>query len=66
MHDGSVASLCDALRPHARSSTDELGPAPSLSPGEQRDLLAFLRSLSSPTASLPADEAHLRCGGANR
>jgi cytochrome c peroxidase len=43
MHDGSAASLCDAVRPHAAdadASPSELGAA------QRSDLVAFLRALS--------------------
>jgi cytochrome c peroxidase len=59
MHDGSVANLCDALRPHATPAAG--GGAPDLSLDERRDLVAFLRSLSaSPEAPL-VDAAIYRC-----
>ncbi len=41
MHDGSVASLCDALRPHAA------GQPTGLSVDERRDLVAFLETLDA-------------------
>jgi cytochrome c peroxidase len=48
MHDGSVATLCGALWPHALRA----GRAPaSLTAPERRDLLAFLQTLSPARAS---------------
>ena len=41
MHDGSVASLCDALRPHAAGQPAGLGI------DDRRDLVAFLETLQS-------------------
>jgi len=43
-HDGSAARLCDAVRPHA---TDGGKPAPPLEAAQRRDLVAFLRTLST-------------------
>lgn len=49
MHDGSVASLCDAVRPHA------LGQPAGLDAGERHDLAAFLATLQpGPTPDTPA------------
>jgi len=42
-HDGSAARLCDAVRPHAADG----GNAPPLDAAQRRDLVAFLRALSS-------------------
>jgi len=42
-HDGSAAHLCDAIRPHAADG----GSAPRLDASQRRDLVAFLRTLSS-------------------
>ena len=44
LHDGSAARLCDAVQPHA---ADAGGVPPLLSADERRDLVAFLRTLSS-------------------
>ena len=47
MHDGSVATLCDAVRPHALMA----GRAtPTLASARRRDLVAFLQSLSPKSA----------------
>jgi len=47
-HDGSAARLCDAVRPHAADP----GSAPAqLQASERRDLVAFLRTLSSDPAT---------------
>jgi cytochrome c peroxidase len=43
-HDGSVARLCDAVRPHA---ADPGSVPPRLEASERSDLVAFLRTLSS-------------------
>jgi cytochrome c peroxidase len=43
MHDGSVATLCNALWPHALRPGHA---APSLTGAQRRDLLAFLQALS--------------------
>ena len=44
LHDGSAATLCDAVRPHAVDA----GPAPPpLDAGQRNDLVAFLRTLSA-------------------
>src|SRR5204863_2762732 len=43
MHDGSIANLCEALKPHA--VREGQAPAPALSLAERRDVVAFLRSL---------------------
>jgi cytochrome c peroxidase len=48
-HDGSVARLCDAVQPHA---ADAGSVPPPLDAAERRDLVAFLRTLSTePPAS---------------
>ena len=44
LHDGSAARLCDAVQPHA---LDAGHASPTLSGAEQRDLVAFLRTLST-------------------
>jgi len=44
LHDGSAARLCDAVRPHA---ADAGSVPPALTADERRDLVAFLRTLSS-------------------
>lgn len=56
-HDGSVASLCDAIRPHA---VGRAGAPPLLDASERRDLAAFLRTLSPAT---PSDDAPRACDG---
>ena len=56
-HDGSAASLCDAVRPHAAGAA---GASPRLQATERTDLVAFLRTLS---ATPPEDEASPACGG---
>ncbi len=48
MHDGSVALLCDAVRPHAVPVGAAERAPPRLSAADRRDLVAFLESLSSP------------------
>ena len=60
MHDGSVARLCDTLRPHA-FDPEGPAPAPALSPEDRRDLVAFLRSLSAPTDPVLVPEVNFRC-----
>lgn len=59
MHDGSVANLCDALRPHAVAAEGE--GAAELSLAERRDLVAFLRSLSARPEAVLVDPAIYRC-----
>jgi cytochrome c peroxidase len=54
MHDGSVANLCEAVDHHA----GETGPP--LTPDQRRDLVAFLRTLSSGDAPF-VDPATLTC-----
>ncbi len=54
LHDGSAARLCDAVQPHA---ADPGGVPPSLSAGERRDLVAFLRTLSTEASNGGAAEA---------
>jgi hypothetical protein len=55
MHDGSVARLCDAARPHALlAGADTSGPA--LTGAERDDIAAFLRTLG-PRTGPAADEA---------
>ena len=52
LHDGSAAQLCDAVQPHA----SEAGRvAAALTGAEQRDLVAFLRTLSGDTAPVSCD-----------
>lgn len=48
MHDGSVATLCDAVRPHALGP-DGVAP-PSLDGADRRDLVAFLATLTASRA----------------
>ena len=57
MHDGSVANLCDAVLPHAMP---ERPPPAPLSFAEQRDVVAFLRTLSAPRDAI-VDDAAVRC-----
>jgi cytochrome c peroxidase len=47
-HDGSAARLCDAVRPHA---ADGSSAPPPLEAAQRRDLVAFLRTLSSDAAN---------------
>jgi cytochrome c peroxidase len=59
MHDGSVASLCDAIRWHA-------GPRQVvLTRAERSSLLAFLRTLGSEAEPVFADARTWQCGGTN-
>ena len=58
MHDGSIANLCDALKPHAAL---EGGDAPALGLAERRDLVAFLRTLGAQEQAVLADENALSC-----
>jgi len=51
LHDGSVARLCDAVRPHA---ADTPVRPPELSATQRSDLVAFLRTLSPGAPDLPA------------
>jgi cytochrome c peroxidase len=46
MHDGSAATLCDALRPHALPADGAAPPAP-LTAADSRDLVAFLQTLAT-------------------
>ena len=55
LHDGSAASLCDALQPHA---ADPGTVPPLLTATERRDLAAFLRTLSVNAAN----DAAASCG----
>ncbi len=50
-HDGSAARLCDAVQPHAADPGTE---PPLLTASERRDLVAFLRTLSTDAS---ADDA---------
>ncbi len=52
MHDGSAGSLCDAVKPHA---IDAGARATELGAAERTDLVAFLRTLSSPPPDADAD-----------
>ena len=45
LHDGSVARLCDAVRPH---TADPDRRPPALTADERSDIVAFLRGLSAP------------------
>ena len=58
MHDGSIASLCDAVLPHG---ADGEAPQIALTVAERRDLVAFLRTLSARDEALLIDEATTRC-----
>lgn len=63
MHDGSVVSLCEAMRPHAALAGD-IGSgeaAPELSSAERRDLVAFLLTLSARELPPFVDRATLAC-----
>lgn len=59
MHDGSIASLCDAVQPHAADTA--IAPPPTLPLDDRRDLVAFLRSLSVLMDSPLIDPESLRC-----
>lgn len=58
MHDGSIATLCDALQPHAGPPGP---PAPPLSRDERRDLVAFLLSLNARGIPEHVDAATFDC-----
>ena len=58
MHDGSIANLCDALRPHAAL---EGRPMPALALAERRDVVAFLRTLSAQESAVLVDEDAMIC-----
>jgi len=58
MHDGSIANLCDALRPHAAL---EGQPMPALALTERRDVVAFLRTLSAQESAVLVDEDAMVC-----
>ncbi|HEX4235594.1 MAG TPA: cytochrome c peroxidase [Caldimonas sp.] len=58
MHDGSIANLCDALEPHAAL---ERRPTPGLTLAERRDVVAFLRTLSTDKHALLIDEGAMTC-----
>jgi cytochrome c peroxidase len=58
MHDGSVARLCDAARPHALLAGTNAGGTP-LTGAERDDIAAFLRTLAPRIESAP-DEAPAR------
>jgi cytochrome c peroxidase len=58
MHDGSIANLCDALRPHAAL---EGRPMPALTLAERRDVVAFLRTLSAQERAVLVDEDAMSC-----
>jgi cytochrome c peroxidase len=57
MHDGSVARLCDAARPHT-SGADAVVPHPPLTAGERDDIAAFLAAAS---ADAPQDADTRAC-----
>jgi cytochrome c peroxidase len=57
MHDGSIASLCDALRPHAGTADQ----APPLTTQDRRDLVEFLRTLTVDTELPFADASIFQC-----
>ena len=59
MHDGRVASLCDAVQAHAVHPA--LAAAPALGRQQRQDLVAFLRTLGA--GALPPDVVadRLRC-----
>ena len=60
MHDGSIANLCDSLRPHA--ALQEGPDAPALTLAERRDLVAFLRTLGAQEqAVVLTDEEAMTC-----
>ena len=58
MHDGSIANLCDALKPHAAL---EGRPMPALTVAERRDVVAFLRTLSAQERAVLIDEDAMIC-----
>jgi hypothetical protein len=58
MHDGSIANLCDALRPHAALAGR---PTPDLTLAERRDVVAFLRTLSAQERAVLIDEDAMVC-----
>jgi cytochrome c peroxidase len=58
MHDGSIATLCDAVLPHAALDGP---PAASFSPAERRDLVAFLRTLAAQGSPTLVDEGTFVC-----
>jgi cytochrome c peroxidase len=53
-HDGSAARLCDAVRPHA---ADGGNAPPPLDAAQRRELVAFLRTLSSE----PSNDGAIAC-----
>jgi cytochrome c peroxidase len=60
MHDGSVASLCEAVQPHA-AREGQAAPRP-LTLAERRDVVAFLRSLGdAQRGAALVDAAALAC-----
>ena len=52
LHDGSAASLCDAVKPHA---IDANASPPVLDAAQRSDLVAFLRTLSPAPPDHDAD-----------
>jgi cytochrome c peroxidase len=58
MHDGSVARLCDAVKPHAVDPASPALPQPVSAATDRRDLVAFLRTLAA--HPMAADEAASR------
>ena len=58
MHDGSVANLCNALRPHAALEDRAM---PALTLAERRDVVAFLRTLAAQERAVLTDEDAMSC-----
>jgi len=58
MHDGSIASLCDALQPHAALEGRD---TPALTLAERRDLVAFLRTLDAQEQAVLIEEDTMIC-----
>jgi len=58
MHDGSIATLPEAVELELYYRSTEIGYPLILTPAEKNDLVQFLESLSSPTALSPPPEWH--------
>ena len=59
MHDGSVANLCDALKPHA--VLDGRPPPAELTLEQRRDVVAFLRTLGAEASQALVGEDAMAC-----
>ncbi|MBV9889873.1 MAG: hypothetical protein JO090_03185, partial [Rhizobacter sp.] len=59
MHDGSAATLCEAVAPHA--DLDDARPTPPLTAAERRDVVAFLRTLDTQAHAVGVDDDALAC-----